>query len=875
MTNSLGAFEDYDLKQQIEDHKENQFTQGRGAFDDYEEEDSIGKSILRKMYQIPAGIAQAFTYPLDILKILSTAEPLDPFELDNMRKAYEANGMEWNEEDFLNRYNDAVSEIDRYFPTQSNIERIVEEKTGAPLTPKTGFEKFTRFASTAGSIVPKGTTVRGLNQPLPRPVIGAGIAGTSEVLKEAGVPEPLADILPFALTKQAGTTGLSFNKKTKPSGLPERQFENLKRPKEVSAGKKAQIEHKVEKDFRKISNEIIESSPVKETQEAFEIDPNYKSKVRDSFKEVQALSEQLPEKINTEQVKNTLLSNVSKKKGTGFKPSEYDKEFSNYLKQFADETVAGEVQASDLVEQYRKNNKELTEFFDPSKTRGSNRAKRDAILEYNRAIADVIETNYPNSEFSKLFKETNAKWTKISDYERINDFVDKMANGKIDFNRVKKFFDNENLRIPFRRALGEEIYPKFEQLMKDVLSTEKSFNLLKVAEKSGWLDLFKTGLSFMIHPNIGKFVAGVQYGAKGFKRVMNAMLDKPQLVLKWEKANNALKAQNFKQADKLFSELKEEIKPVKETIKPSEIIQPKKESSVKNVKQKEIEIPIIREKNKQIEFKPKQIPYKEKTDEIQKLNEVEKLLQEMTGENQKLLKTEIIKKQPKPRLTKKIKPEKTKISSEIEKDRSLNSHLDTLKDDKENFIGELSYDVDKTEKSIFISGIDVMPEYKRMGFGTELIENLKKKYPSYQIEIGPMEPEGAKFFGKLLGRKLKPQLDKNTNKIKNVSQQPTILKKIDKDIKHQDISKEGLKKQKDYFIDELEKIIANPSDYGRKVKIEIPNDGTFIVEKEIEALEKILKTVKSKWPVSPMKEKNPSLKRPKTMKNPKYRPSEI
>ena len=178
-------------------------TDPNNPFSEIEKEDAVEadntfKSIARWLYQIPAGVMQAATYPMDLWNLIGTGLSLDPGEIEHLRKVSEREGIPFDE----NKYMEAVQKAYETFPTQSNIERFIEEKTGAPFEPKTRGQKFLRFASTATKLSPKGATIRGFKTPLPKPVLGTAVASTAEGLKEAGVPEPIADLLSFAILKK-------------------------------------------------------------------------------------------------------------------------------------------------------------------------------------------------------------------------------------------------------------------------------------------------------------------------------------------------------------------------------------------------------------------------------------------------------------------------------------------------------------------------------------------------------------------------------------------------------------------------------------------------------------------------------------------------
>lgn len=122
----------------------------------------------------------------------------------------------------------------------------------------------------------------------------------------------------------------------------------------------------------------------------------------------------------------------------------------------------------------------------------------------------------------------------------------------------------------FKRALGEKGYADFEQLMKDMLTSENAYKMLKVARNKGYKELFNTGLAYILHPKIASLKVGVDAAKFGYKSLMNALLDKPQIGVTFKKAVKELKKGNFEAAQKDFKALQTEtqLSPIDVTNNP-------------------------------------------------------------------------------------------------------------------------------------------------------------------------------------------------------------------------------------------------------------------------------------------------------------------
>jgi hypothetical protein len=85
--------------------------------------------------------------------------------------------------------------------------------------------------------------------------------------------------------------------------------------------------------------------------------------------------------------------------------------FLGYIKQFVKYTKEKYNTATDIIKQFRKNNKAFSEINEPGKSYAYNQAKRDALREYNLSIEDVIRDKFPDSELPMIFDDLTKNWT--------------------------------------------------------------------------------------------------------------------------------------------------------------------------------------------------------------------------------------------------------------------------------------------------------------------------------------------------------------------------------------------------------------------------------------------------------------------------------
>jgi len=521
---------------------------GGDVFDQIKEpEEGWGKWAARTALQVPQGIAEATPAGIgaSIFQLLALGESdLDPEEWNKLRGMYAEKGIDFDE-----AYEKGRQEMLQSIPTIGNIAKKVEEETGLPLEPKTALQKGLRLGSSASKFTSGSTSqkaIAGVTAPL-----------TSKALQEAGVPEPISDVIGLGIGTGIGqkSPAISIGKQTKESGISKRGFESLEKPREVSQSKINKINDKIQSDFKEISNKIIEDSSIGSTAKELAKNPSFKQESRELLSEAKNIADTIKETTPVKSMKKEIMD-YSKKETKGFIESEYDKSYSKYMNDASKDLKGNDITASQLVDQYRKNNSALSEYFEPGASKALNRAKRDALLDQNKVIANVLEKSYPESELSPVFKQGNERWTKIMDAEAVDGFVNEMFKDGVNYKKMHDFFDKNGYDRVFKRALGEKGYKDFEILMKDMLSNEAPYKMLKVAKNKGYENLFSTGMSYILHPKLGIAKSGWDLSKSGFKALLNYTLDKPKLIIEWKSAIDTLKKGDFKKAETKFEALK-------------------------------------------------------------------------------------------------------------------------------------------------------------------------------------------------------------------------------------------------------------------------------------------------------------------------------
>lgn len=535
---------------------------GKGdAFDRIpEKEESFIKNVARTSIQPGLGALEGTSYGIGtgLWNFLGRGESLDPEELEQLKRISSSENplsqiggdepTPFDEE----KYREAVDQASGTIPTISNLSSAIERKTGLPLEAKTKAQKLLRFAGTVAQLSPDNL--------IQRSTAAAVAPAVKEGLEQLGLPEEFSELiaLPTGVGLSHAAPKGGFKQVTKPSGLPKRQFEDLKETRDVSAKKIEQINKTLEKDFKQVADDIIKDSPVGETAKNLKDNAAYKQETRDLLNEAQVIADSNPKKYSTKPLKKEIADISKADRGTGYLPGEYDKAYSKNIKEMISDIKKSKVTASDWVAQYRKNNNALKEYFEPGQSKATNRAKRDALLDHNRAIAKVMKKEMPDSPLVKAFEEGNDRWSKIMDAENIDSFVTDLFDGKVNFKEAHKFFDKEGYSRPFKRALGDKGYAKFETLVKDLATSEAPYKMLKVAESKGFGDLATTAGAYILHPKLAGAKLAVGYAKGIWKDFMNSSLDKPKLIFELEKGITQLKKGDFAKANETFKSIENE-----------------------------------------------------------------------------------------------------------------------------------------------------------------------------------------------------------------------------------------------------------------------------------------------------------------------------
>lgn len=426
------------------------------------------------------------------------------------------------------------------------------------------------------------------------PAIGlGGVAGQG--LREAGAPEWVATTADIGISLDPRRAVQNvFSSKVASSGLPQRGFSTITKTTKVSEGTKKAIVQNLSDDFKQVSNRILGTQ---ESVQAIRNNPAYRQELNQAFQQVETLAGQIPETINTREIQGNFSNRIKGKATRGYADSEFEKSLQKQAKAVEKgfevtprrevktavldaygnpttqviEAKGKDVAVSDVVGQFRKNNQQLTEYFEPGKSGAANRAKKTALLEHNKAIADTLEKRFPNSEFVKTFKKSNADFEKLMQFEYVEEQIGKaFVDNKINFKQLQKQLDNQPFQRNLKGLIGEGMQKEYNGLIREFLSLEDPYKLLRTARAKGVSEqLITLALPYLLGPKVGGSATVIKGAAYLFGRGREYLLRNPKIITDWRQGIMNFKKGNYPAAIRAFQQVERQTQRERENIPAS------------------------------------------------------------------------------------------------------------------------------------------------------------------------------------------------------------------------------------------------------------------------------------------------------------------
>ena len=392
-------------------------------------------------------------------------------------------------------------------------------------------------------------------------VVSSFIGGAAgQGVREAGGPEWAATatdlgigLNPINLYKTG--KDLIRSPTTKPSGITDRRFELLNKEKQVTPRELQNIVKTVEEDFGRISNDLFQQS---QTVRNVENIPGYIEQVNQNFGKLEQLADQLPGTISRDSLVGSIQSTRKVSPRKGVVRDELEKAYDAAMNQLINDLPPGEYTPRQLLDQYRKNNKRYGDIAEKNLSVEANQGKLQAQRDFNLAIAESFDQNYPGSQFSEPFQYMNKINTEIESYKAIKDTVNSaFTKNGINYQVFEKSLSDPIFQRQVNAVLGPDGAKQFKGLLNDMVSQKDAYSLLRTSGiPEGQIDpaldlLIKT---YVISPKTSKFITAMSYARKAFSRG----LSNPVYFNDWKRGIELFKNGNVNQAIPIFERLSRE-----------------------------------------------------------------------------------------------------------------------------------------------------------------------------------------------------------------------------------------------------------------------------------------------------------------------------
>lgn len=440
------------------------------------------------------GVAQAFSWPLDILKLGMLGEGLSG--IDDLEELYLKQGKEFDRD----RYIKTLMELGEYIPTQSFFEGLIEDYGGVSLQPKTESGKFVNKAATIAGLT-KGSGLTKL-------VAGATAGGTTQGLKALGVNETVSEIagdvtggLSQALKKGPRQFTPEVDRLMKIAdkhGLPFYEF--MTRPEggmitpKISRAREAAVMKELGMTSEQAAKEIVEGRlPISKLRNS---GVNLEKMEKDSYDKARNLAASKPQNIDPSDIISEIEAEVSRIKKIAPSLSDDNKEIIRILEnekaafqkslpnqkapkkgQPAPKPVP--INSEQLINQHIEYNKNVKGIYKKPEIRGKEEATRDAYAFLNSSIRNTMEKQ-AGSDVSTAFKEANSLFSQNAILKSSEDLINKaFVDGIYNPKKLKQVL-NSKQGIKLRKNLGdkaiEELYEIADYGQKAVSHTSQVLN---------------------------------------------------------------------------------------------------------------------------------------------------------------------------------------------------------------------------------------------------------------------------------------------------------------------------------------------------------------------------------------------------------------
>lgn len=413
-------------------------------------------------FQAAAGLGQAFTYPLDILKIAMIGEGLT--DLDELEDAFAKAGKPFDR----NKYVQTVMEQGEFIPTQALLERKIDKQFGTSIeNPKTKTGKFFNKAFFLGGLL-RG---KGLGKAAKAGAVGAT---TTATLREAGAPEIVSELAGdlgagvATLEKQARKLSPEAQRAVSLAdkrGLPLTESmlkETLPENAKITPRRKKALEKKLGSSSEQAIQSIIEEKiPAAQLRKQGQ-DTNLLEDL--AYDYANNIASKYPQKIPTKVLVGDIDAEINRIKSLAPSPSDAQKAAIRILEDEKTILSKSTANAGQLIQQTRNYNSNVKAIYRKAEYSGVEDEVKNAYAFLNSGIRKTIEKEGA-SEVVAANRAANTLFAENSAIARSEGLITKaFQNGGYNPKKLNQLLNNKNTGAQLRSDLGEDGVKELKQI---------------------------------------------------------------------------------------------------------------------------------------------------------------------------------------------------------------------------------------------------------------------------------------------------------------------------------------------------------------------------------------------------------------------------
>jgi len=400
-----------------------------------------------------AGLGQAFSWPLDVLKLAMVGEGLT--DIDELEEAFQKAGKEFDRDKYIK----TVMEQGEFIPTQALLERTIDENFGTNIeNPKTRTGKFFNKLFFLGGL----TRGKGWGK-----AIKAGVTGatTTAALREAGAPEIVSELGGditgglATLEKQARKLSPEAKRITEIAdkhGLPLMEVmlkDEISPTARITQGRKAAFEKELgmttEEAIAKVVEDKIPIAKLRAQGKDLEVLES------EAYEQAKTLAKAKPNPIDTKQIVLDIDREIARIKSLAPSPSDAQQAAIRILEK--EKKVLGKTKANaeQLITQTQNYNSNVKSIYKKAEFSGVEEEVKNAYGFLNNSIRNTVEKE-AGSEITDAYKAANKIYGQNASLARTEGMVTKaFQNGEYSPKKLHQVLNSKQGAV-LRRDIGEQ-----------------------------------------------------------------------------------------------------------------------------------------------------------------------------------------------------------------------------------------------------------------------------------------------------------------------------------------------------------------------------------------------------------------------------------